>query len=88
MENHVFYAAVNRVGEERGFRFIGASRLVGCGGELLVPAAGDGPKVLLADIEPERARAKRLVHIPGKYEVDRLNDRRPELYGPLCAPKR
>ena len=27
LENHIYYAAVNRVGEERGFRFIGQSRL-------------------------------------------------------------
>ena len=30
LENHVYYAAVNRVGEERGFRFIGRSRIVDC----------------------------------------------------------
>jgi predicted amidohydrolase len=87
LENHVFYAAVNRVGEERGFRFIGQSRAVGCDGDLLA-CAGDGPEILYAEIDPAVARAKHLVKIPGKYELDRLRDRRPEMYGVLCEPHR
>jgi predicted amidohydrolase len=86
LENHIYYAAVNRVGEERGFRFIGLSRLVDCNGELL-NEAGDGAEVLVADIDPAVARDKRMVKIPGKYELDRVKDRRPEMYGPLCAKK-
>jgi predicted amidohydrolase len=86
LENHVYYAAVNRVGEERGFRFIGLSRFVACNGELL-NEAGDGAEVLVADVDPAVSRAKRLVLIPGKYEVDRVNDRRPEMYAPLCQKK-
>src|SRR5204863_4130515 len=35
LENHLYYAAVNRVGAERGFRFIGMSRIVDCGGGFL-----------------------------------------------------
>jgi 5-aminopentanamidase len=83
LENHVYYAAVNRVGEERGFRFIGQSRVVDCGGELLAASDGDEETVLYATVDPARARNKRLVHIPGKYEIDRVRDRRPEMYGPL-----
>jgi 5-aminopentanamidase len=85
LENHIFYAAVNRVGEERGFRFIGRSRLVACDGEAAAEA-GDGPEIIYADIDPAVARKKRLVKIPGKYEIDRVGDRRPEMYGPLCEP--
>jgi 5-aminopentanamidase len=84
LENHVYYAGVNRVGEERGFPFIGQSRIVGCGGELLA-AAGEGEEILCAEVDPAQARAKRRVFIPGKYEIDRVGDRRPETYGPLCA---
>ncbi len=84
LENHVYYAAVNRVGEERGYRFIGASRLVGPDGELLAPVGGEGPEVLYGEVDPAFARAKRRVKVPGEYEVDRVNDRRPEMYGPLC----
>jgi predicted amidohydrolase len=86
MENHLYYAAVNRVGEERGWRFIGQSRLAAPDGSLLA-RAGEGPELLLAEIDPSVARAKRLVKVPGKYELDRLADRRPELYAPLCQKK-
>jgi 5-aminopentanamidase len=84
LENHLYYAAVNRVGEERGFRFIGQSRLAGCDGELLVPVGSDAEEILYAEIDPQLARRKRIVKIPGKYEIDRIGDRRPEMYGPLC----
>src|SRR5205823_13561185 len=82
LENHVYYLAVNRVGEERGFRFIGQSRLIDYRGEVLAGAA-DGEAIVCADIEPEKARDKRVVVVPGKYEVNRVGDRRPEMYGPL-----
>ena len=84
LENHIYYAAVNRVGLERGFRFIGQSRLAGCDGDLLVPMGSDAEEILYAEIDPQIARRKRIVKIPGKYEIDRVGDRRPEMYGPLC----
>jgi predicted amidohydrolase len=84
VENLVYFAAVNRVGEERGFHFIGMSRLIDCHGELL--AAGKGAEeILYAEIDPTQARAKHIVKIPGKYELDRVRDRRPEMYQPICA---
>lgn len=86
LENHVYYAAVNRVGEEAGFRFIGASRIVDCTGDLLAEA-GDGETLLYAEVDPDKARRKRIVNLPGAYELDRLNDRRPELYGPITAAR-
>ena len=84
LENHIYYAAVNRVGEERGFRFIGQSRLVGCDGELLTPAGSDQEEILYADVDPAVARQKHIIKIPGQYEIDRIADRRPEMYRPLC----
>ena len=84
LENHVYYAGVNRVGEERGFRFIGMSRVVAPTGELLAASESDGEEILYADIEPERARRKQIVIVPGEYEVNRVGHRRPEMYGPLC----
>jgi predicted amidohydrolase len=86
LENHVFYAAVNRVGEERGFRFIGQSRIVQCNGEILVQAGEQDAEIIVAEIDPTAARDKHLVKIPGKYELDRVRHRRPEMYGPLCDP--
>jgi predicted amidohydrolase len=82
LENHVYYLAVDRVGEERGFRFIGRSRLIDYQGEA-VAAAGEAEEVVYGEIEPEEARQKRLVIIPGKREIDVIGDRRPEMYGPL-----
>jgi predicted amidohydrolase len=81
LENHVFFAAVDRVGEERGFRFIGRSRIVDCHGESLAASDDEQPTILYAEIDPQQARGKRLVNVPGKYELDRINDRRPEMYG-------
>jgi predicted amidohydrolase len=87
LENHVYYAAVNRVGAERGFRFIGQSQIVGCDGEPLAAAGPDAPETIFAEIDPAVARKKKLVIIPGKYELDRVGHRRPEMYGPLCERK-
>jgi len=88
LENHLYYAAVNRVGTERGFRFLGQSRLVNCLGELLAAGSEDREEMLFAEIQPETARNKHLVRIPGQFEVDRLADRRPEMYGPLCEARK
>jgi predicted amidohydrolase len=88
LENHIFYAAVNRVGEERGFRFIGRSRLVACDGSLLAEGRPDSADLILAEIDPLAARQKRVIKVPGQHEIDRVGDRRPEMYGPLCEMKR
>src|SRR5262249_27565763 len=81
LENPVYYAAVNRGGEECGFRFIGRSKLVGPDGETLSAAEHDKEVILEASIDPANARAKHLVRIPGAYELHRTADRRPDLYG-------
>ena len=83
LENRIYYAAVNRVGEEKGFRFIGLSSISDVTGELLAASDDDAETTLYARIDPERARRKRIVNIPGEYEVDRIEDRRPDLYSPL-----
>lgn len=82
-ENSIYYAAVDRVGSEAGFDFIGLSRIVAPNGELLAVSTDDRAAVLFADVDPEKARRKRVINIPGQYEIDRVGDRRPELYGPL-----
>jgi predicted amidohydrolase len=86
LENHIYFAAVDRVGEERGFRFIGQSQVVDCDGTPLAGPAGEDEAVLYADLDPERPRAKHVVRVPGKHEIHRTADRRPEMYGPICAP--
>jgi 5-aminopentanamidase len=76
---------VNRVGTERGFRFIGLSRIADVSGHLLAASETADETILYAEIDPARARRKRIVNIPGEYEVDRVRDRRPDLYGPIVA---
>jgi predicted amidohydrolase len=85
MENRVYYAAVNRVGTERGFRFIGLSRIADVSGDLIAASESADETILYAEIDPARARQKKIVNIPGEYEVDRVKDRRPELYGPVVG---
>src|SRR5262245_10407798 len=82
LENKVYYAAVNRVGNERGVRFIGRSSIVDPYGKTLA-VADDSEKLLLAEINPALSRDKRIVRVPGEHEIHRLNDRRPDQYGPL-----
>lgn len=80
MENHVYYAVANRVGSEGGFPFIGQSKICEPSGDILVQAGPDELAVLYAEIDPAKARRKRIVRVPSKHEVDRLADRRPEMY--------
>jgi len=85
LENHVFNLSVNRVGDEAGFHFIGHSSLCDCGGDFVAVAEHDREAILTATIDPEVARNKKVVFCAGEYEIDRINWRRPELYGPLTA---
>lgn len=86
MENGVYYIAVNRVGTERGFPFIGRSKIVDPSGRTLAESLTLEEEILYAEIDPEQARNKHVIRVPGKHEIDRLADRRPEMYGPLVAP--
>jgi 5-aminopentanamidase len=85
MENTVYVMAVNRVGIESGFRFIGMSSIVDPSGRVLARAGSDDEEILFADIDPAIARQKHLVRVPGRHEIDRIHDRRPAFYGPLVA---
>jgi 5-aminopentanamidase len=86
MENHVYYMSVNRVGTERGFRFIGASRICDPTGKVITAAEHDDEAILYAEIDPAWARNKHLIRTPGKHEIHRWHDRRPEFYGRLVEP--
>ena len=83
MENNVYYIAVNRVGNERGFRFIGQSKICDPRGKVLAEAPHENEVILYAEIDPAFARQKHVVRVPGKHEIDRFADRRPEMYGLL-----
>jgi 5-aminopentanamidase len=86
MENTVYVMAVNRVGEESGFRFIGTSSIVDTNGTVLARAGADTDEVLTAEIDPSRARKKHLVRVPGRHEINRIADRRPRFYDVIVAP--
>jgi len=86
IENKVYYAAVNRVGEERGVRFIGRSSIVNPYGKALA-TADDAEQMLLAEINPAESRDKHIVRVPGEHEIHRLNDRQPDQYGLLTRPR-
>lgn len=85
LENHIYYMAVNRIGEERGFTFIGKSRLISPHGAVVGGGLAREEKVFFGEVRPDIARNKHLVRVPGKHEVHRFRDRRPDLYGRLAG---
>ena len=87
MENHVYFMSVNRIGEERGFSFIGKSKICDPRGVNLAFADHDQEEILYAEIDPDWAANKHLVCIAGEHEVHRMNDRRPDVYGPITDPQ-
>lgn len=79
----MYSVAVNRVGRERGFRFIGRSRIVDPSGRTLALAGPDEEKVIFAEIDPAQARDKHITRVPGKHQINRFKDRRPRYYGKI-----
>jgi predicted amidohydrolase len=86
LENHIFYAAVDRVGRERGWDFIGRSKVIDCNGDTLAEASADAEELLVVPVRLAEANNNRIVNVAGAYEVDRLKDRRPEFYKSLTEP--
>ena len=86
LENHVYYMSVNRVGTERGFDFIGKSKICDPRGANLAFADHANEAILYAEIDTQLARQKHLVSVPGQHEVHRMKDRRPDVYDPLSEP--
>jgi len=84
-ENRVYLAACNRVGVERGVRFIGRSQIVSPDGVFLAQADAIGETILYADVDVRQARQKKLVYEPGIFELDPVGGRRPDLYTDLSA---
>ena len=87
MENHLFFAAANRVGEENGFGFCGCSSICGPDGVVLASTDSDQELMLTAEVNLETARNKRIERVPGKHVIHRFNDRRTEFYGDLAKPR-
>src|SRR4030042_1554209 len=86
-ENKVHFVAVNRVGEERGTRFIGHSKIIDTWGDTLVQATGDDEQTIYAEVRLAEARQKHIVFKAGEFEMNFIGDRRPELYGTMAEAK-
>jgi predicted amidohydrolase len=91
LENGVYFVAVNRVGAEGGFPFIGQSQICDPSGRLLHRCDDTSEEIFYAEIDPERARRKHVIRVPGEHEIHRFADRRPDMYGPIvethCLPR-
>lgn len=83
LENRVHFIACDRVGEERGFRFIGRSKIINATGDALAVASPDKEEIIVATIDLDLARNKKVVFQPNAFEINLFGDRRPELYGPI-----
>jgi predicted amidohydrolase len=75
MINRIYVALANRVGAEGGLAFTGNSLIAGPEGEVLVSASANKNEVIMAEINPEKARDKMIT--PRNHAFD---DRRPEFY--------
>lgn len=84
IENKVYVVWCNRVGQERGYPFRGRSKIMDPMGMALARASDDNEEIIYAELEPAKARTKRITHFANEWELDRFGDRRPELYGLIC----
>ncbi|HEX8090231.1 MAG TPA: carbon-nitrogen hydrolase family protein, partial [Blastocatellia bacterium] len=64
-ENHVNFAAVDRVGVERGWQFIGRSKVVDFNGDTLAEAGRDREEILYVEVDLQRAGNNRIVNVAG-----------------------
>ncbi|MBN1151675.1 MAG: carbon-nitrogen hydrolase family protein [Dehalococcoidia bacterium] len=87
IENKVYVVWCNRVGQERGYPFRGRSKIMDPMGMALARASDDNEEIIYAELEPDKARSKRITHFANEWELDRFADRRPELYGPITQPR-
>ena len=84
-ENHVNFMSCNRVGEEGGVVFRGESKVCDFNGKILAEAAREA-EVVRAEVDMAGADKNHVVYKPGKYELDRIRDRRPDFYGRITRP--
>jgi len=87
IENGIHYVMANRIGVERGVGFLGRSKIIRATGTTLAEASRDKEEIIYAEVSLAEARRKRVVIKPGEFEIDPINDRRPELYGELTKPR-
>ncbi|MFC1979410.1 carbon-nitrogen hydrolase family protein [Chloroflexota bacterium] len=86
-ENRVHFVAVDRVGNERGTRFLGHSKIIDASGNTLAEASSDDEEIIYAEVSLTEARQKHIVFEADKFEIDFIRHRRPELYGEITRQK-
>lgn len=87
LENNVYFMSVNRIGTEKGFDFIGKSKICDpLGGDIAFANHADHA-ILYADVDTDWARRKHLISVPGQHEVHRFDDRRPDIYDAITKPR-
>ncbi len=82
IENRVFTATANRIGNERGVDFTGRSQITGPKGERLLTLSQDKTEIGVMEIEPALADDKMITQ-----RNDILGDRRPRLYRRLVEER-
>jgi predicted amidohydrolase len=87
-ENRIFVIAANRVGEERGARFLGRSQVVGPDGDVLAEASDSDEQMMIVDVDLDQADIKHVVVEPGAHEMNLFEDRRPDMYEALVGDLR
>ena len=87
LENNIHAVSTNRVGTELGYSFCGLSKIITAPGDTIALASPSKEETIYGEVSLEKARQKRAVYVPGEWEVDRIGDRRPELYGLITQPK-
>ncbi len=76
LQNRVYSITSNRVGKERGLKFIGQSQIVGPDGKIIFRASEEKQEAYQVEIDPLKSRDKNL---NSKNNI--FSDRRPEFYG-------
>ena len=80
--------AANRVGSERGTKFIGLSKIINAWGDILAEASGDDEQIIFGEVNLSEAQEKHVVFKAGEFEMDLIHDRRPELYTELSEARK
>lgn len=78
-ENRIYFVSCNRIGQERGFCFIGRSQVIDVSGDVIC-GMGENEGMICTKLDLSLAERKDMVIIPGEYETHMFEDRRPELY--------
>jgi predicted amidohydrolase len=86
-ENKVHLVAVDRVGTERGAKFLGLSKIINAWGDTLAEAGQEDEEIIYGEVNLSEAREKHVIIKPGEFEADFIRDRKPELYGKIVESK-